>query len=94
MQRTPGDGGGCAYWLSGQSLESCKLFGRWHLLTSLQVYVEPVAGQLMHGAQGRVLAGAEEVGITNREAPRQRDVSMVRAQEAVARLTRLEADHK
>ena len=43
------------------------------MLSSLKLYVEPVIGQMMQGAQERVIAGIEEVKIIDLPVPRPRD---------------------
>ena len=80
-------GGASAYILAGCSLQSIQLYGRWALLSSLKLYVEPVVGQMMKGAQERVLMGIEEVRIVNKPEPRPRAFNMHRAKTAVRKLT-------
>ena len=74
--------------LAGCSLQAVQLYGRWALLSSLKLYVEPVLGQLLGGAQEKVLAGHEEVKMIERPEPRPRIFNMHRAKEAVQRLAK------
>jgi len=81
-------GGASSYLLAGCSLQAVQLYGRWALLSSLKLYVEPVLGQLLGGAQEKVLSGHEEVKMVDRPEPRPRIFNMHRAKEAVQRLAR------
>ena len=58
------------------------------LLSSFKLYVEPVLGQLLGGAQEKVLSGHEEVKMIERPEPRPRIFNMHRAKEAVQRLAK------
>ena len=78
-------GGACSYLLAGYSLQCVQLFGRWHLLTSLQVYVEPAVGHLLEGGQTRVISGKADLQLVQRAPPRPRDVNMARVRQAVAK---------
>ena len=80
-------GGASAYLLSGCTLQSIQLYGRWALLSSLKLYVEPVIGQLLQGAQQRVLTGVEEIRLVDRPKPMERTVNMHRAKNAVMKLS-------
>ena len=79
-------GGASAYILAGCSLQSVQLYGRWALLSSLKLYVGPVIGQLLSGAQELVLSGKEEVRMLDRPQPRPRDFNLHRAKAAVKKL--------
>jgi len=81
-------GGASSYLLAGCSLQAVQLYGRWALLSSLKLYVEPVLGQLLGGAQEKVLSGHEEVKMIDRPEPRPRIFNMHRAKEAVQRLAK------
>ena len=65
-----------------------QLYGRWALLSSLKLYVEPVLGHFLGGAHEKVLSGHEEVKMLDRPEPRPRIFNMHRAKEAVQRLAR------
>ena len=83
-------GGASSYLLAGCYLQAVQLYGRWALLSSLKLYVEPVLGQLLGGprAQEKVLSGHEEVKMIDRPEPRPRIFNMHRAKEAVQRLAK------
>ena len=81
-------GGASAYILAGCTLQQVQLYGGWALLSSLKLYVEPVIGQMMKGAQERVIAGIEEVKIIDLPVPRPRDFNIHRAKQTVMKLAK------
>ena len=57
-------------------------------MSSLKLHVKPVLGQLLGGAQEKVLSGHEDVKLVERPELRPRIVNMHRAKAAVQRLAR------
>ena len=58
------------------------------MLSSLKLYVEPVIGQMMQGAQERVIVGIEEIKIIDLPVPRPRDFNIHRVKQTVMKLSK------